>query len=1059
MDSRTALKKGTKLRFKDGQEYRILGELARGGSGIVYNAYYLDNMGERKTVRIKECYPFKCKLTREEGGALGIPESEQRLFAETLQKMRRAYQLGNEFFSTDGLTNLTANTYNIYETNHTLYVISAYVEGQELSYGRYARVKDCITAVKSAAHAMSRIHRKGFLYLDIKPANILTLEGTTELVQLFDFDTVVPISQLTEAGDRISFTRGFAALELQRGDYRHMGRHTDVYGIGALLFYLLFGRVPDAFDCEADAIYDFSQSLLAGATYPDALAFRLTDFFHHTLADYYLDRFSHMETVEEKLTELQALSDLSARYIVSTKITTSDLFLGRGEEEEWMRKRLQGSTDGCFFVVGMGGIGKSSLVRHCLKQWEGKLDALLYLDASGRLEEAICDDYGAHIHGVQWDRTETEEEYFTRKLGILRELGKDKNCILVLDNYHGEAGTAFPRLLQLGWQIILISRDPSISQGYDTLSLGPIGEEEALLSLFAGNLGRSLQEEEEASVRSIIRAVEGHTLVLELLAKQIGSPLSSLSLAQAAQMVAKGGFSDRSSGKVTCRRDDILYQASIRQIIAGLFQGEALSKPQRILMRILALFGRVGVLVDQICDMLALKTREDISTLYEQGWIYVRDARITLHPVIGEVVSDWKVSPAGLEAADKVLQYLSARLQKVTEEGKAPQRKAEAGKEEALWLAAGTGREESCQAVGGEKQEVLRLAAALLEGGKGESQIQSSPSYRALLYHTIRNMPYEREEFLQEKAEEFIELFDRGGEESTERLLKIYGILLEILYDQGELGEARRRLRRMRASLSSHPGPRVLGRYYYLLTGFYDSLLDGAYAAKTEEEGKLLRLSLKTVDRAIHWLKLSAGPDAALFLGECYRLKALLLIRSGLGGKKQIRAILGRVRGLIDQYAKPYSQLERDYDMAMAWYYTYTEEDYRKTCAYMRRAMDITDRISRFELVRIDEQLSPVANILLEWKQYDKAAECLLGCISICEKYPEILPYARRQVDLLGYLLDVYLYAKEYDKCKEVIGQIDARVEAIGSLRAEDYVPEQLRKEIMMVTGGRGKMA
>lgn len=1050
MDSRTALKKGTKLRFKDGQEYGILGELARGGSGIVYDAYYLDNMGARKTVRIKECYPFKCKLTREEGGALGIPESEQRLFAETLQKMRRAYQLGNEFFSTGGLTNLTANTYNIYETNHTLYVVSAYVEGQELSYGRYTKVKDCITAVKSAANAIGRIHRKGFLYLDIKPANILTLEGTTELVQLFDFDTVVPISQLTEADDRISFTKGFAALELQRGDHRHMGRHTDVYGIGALLFYLLFGRVPDAFDCEADAIYDFSRSLLAGATYPDALTFRLTDFFHHTLADYYLDRFSQMETVEEKLTDLQALADLSARYIVSTKITTSDLFLGREAEEEWMGKRLQEGIDGCCFVVGMGGIGKSTLVRHCLKQWEGKLDALLYLDASGRLEEAICDDYGAHIHGVQWDRTETEEEYFTRKLGILRELARDKKCILVLDNYHGDAGTAFPRLLQLGWQIILISRDPSISQGYDTLSLGPIGEEEALLSLFAGNLGRSLQEEEEDSVRSIIRAVEGHTLVVELLAKQIGSPLSSLSLAQAAQMVAGGGFSDRSSGKVTCRRDDILYQASIRQIISGLFQGEALSKPQRILMRILALFGRVGVLVDQICEMLELKDREDISILYEQGWIYVRDARITLHPVIGEVVSDWKVSRAGLEAADKIFQYLSVRLKEWTKEGtkegKATKLKAEAGKEEALWLAARTGREESCQAAGEEKKEVLRLAAALLEGGKGESQIQSSPSYRTLLYHTIQNMPYEREEFLQEKAEEFIELFDRGAEESAERLLKIYEILLEILYDQGELGEARRLIRRMRASLSSHPGPKVLGRYYYLLAGFYDNLLDGAYAAKTEEEVKLLRLSLKTVDRAIHWLKLSAGRDAVLFLGECYRLKALLLIRSGLGGKKQIRAILGRVRGLIDQYANPYSQLERDYDMAMAWYYTYTEEDYRRTCAYMRKAMDITDRISSFELEQIDEQLSPVANILLEWKQYGKAAECLRGCISICEKYPEILPYARRQVDLLGYLLDVYLSAEEYDKCKEVIGQIDERVEAVGSLRAEDYVPEQLRK-------------
>ena len=320
MDSRAALKAGTTLRFNNGWEYTVTDELARGGASIVYNAYYIDNLGTKKTVRIKECYPFRCNLQRSSDGNLLIPETERKLFAQTKQKMRRAYQLGNEFFAADGLTNLTANTYNIYEANHTLYVVSVYAQGQELSYDRYSSVKDSIAAVKSAATAISKIHNKGFLYLDIKPSNILTLEGTTELIQLFDFDTVVPISDVPELGDKISFTKGFAALELQRGDGKRIGTHTDVYGIGALLFYMLFDRVPDAFDCDAGARYDFSRSKLSGGAYRDALTFRLTDFFHHTLADYYLDRFSNMETVVEKLSELQALADLSARYVVSSKI-------------------------------------------------------------------------------------------------------------------------------------------------------------------------------------------------------------------------------------------------------------------------------------------------------------------------------------------------------------------------------------------------------------------------------------------------------------------------------------------------------------------------------------------------------------------------------------------------------------------------------------------------------------------------------------------------------------------------------------------------------------------
>ena len=148
MDSRTALKRGTVLRFSDGYEYTITDELARGGSSLVYNAFYLDNLGEKKSVRLKECYPFKCSLLRDASGALLAPAAEEDLFAQSKQKLRRAYQLGNDFFSTDGLTNLTANTYNIFEANNTLYVVSAYAQGQELSYRRYPAVKDSIAAVK-----------------------------------------------------------------------------------------------------------------------------------------------------------------------------------------------------------------------------------------------------------------------------------------------------------------------------------------------------------------------------------------------------------------------------------------------------------------------------------------------------------------------------------------------------------------------------------------------------------------------------------------------------------------------------------------------------------------------------------------------------------------------------------------------------------------------------------------------------------------------------------------------------------------------------------------------
>ena len=1028
MDSRTALKSNTTLRFNDGYTYTITGELARGGSGIVYNGFYMDNLSGKKVVRIKECYPFKCNLERAPGGDLLVPESEQALFSEAKQKMRRAYQLGSAFFLTDGLTNLTANTYNIFEGNNTLYVISAYAQGQELSYERYSSVKDSIGAVKSVAAAIGRIHNEGFLYLDIKPDNIMTLEGTRELVQLFDFDTVVPIADVAKLGDRISYTRGFAALELQGGDYKRIGRHTDVYGIGALLFYMLFGRVPDAFDCEADAEYDFSKSRLFGGSYQDALVFRLTDFFHHTLANYYLDRFSNMETVTERLSELQALADLSARYIISSKFHAPAFFLGREKETVWILQRLRGNAGGCSFLVGMGGIGKSTLMRYCLKKWASKLDSVLYLDFSGTIEQTICDDYAVQINGVRRDRAETDQAYFDRKLGILRELGRNKNNILVIDNYTGDTSGAFSRLLQLGWRIFFLSRDPSLAQWYDTLRVGPISRTKVLLQLFSKHIGRELREEERRSAVSIIQNINGHTLVLELIAKQIGSPLCSLSLGQAARIVADSGFSGIGSDKIGYQRDNVLYQKTIRQIVSSLFEAEGLSQSQCSLMKLLSLFGRTGISMDRLCTMLELANREDISALYHQGWIYVEDMILIMHPVIEEAVSNWELSQTALHAAIKVFRYLNSKL------------RAEAHIREGSRYVSRRVMDHE------ELREALRLASAVLESGKREKKIRSLDIYRELLYYTIQNMPCENERFIQEKSEEFIALC---GQDSEEMLLKTSEILLEFLYEHGRFDEATSRIQQLRDSISGSRRPEIRGRFYYILAGFYDAVLDGAYYAQTKEEARLVRWLLQSTDKAIRWLRISDSDDFGLFLGECYRLKAVVLIRSGIGRKRQVYGILEKIQKRIDKYAQPNSELVRDYDMAMAWYYTYLEEDYRRASAYMFKAYDINERISTSELAKIDEQLCPMANIMLEWEQYDQAAQYLLRCISICEEHLEIAAYARRKVELLGHLLEVYLHAEQYGKCQAVIDKIEEKVRQSGStLNIEDYVPEKVREVV-----------
>ena len=775
-----------------------------------------------------------------------------------------------------------------------------------------------------------------------------------------------------------------------------------------------------------------------------------------------------MKTVAEKLSELQDLADLSLRYIVSSKISTSGLFLGRETEAQWIRVRLTGSVAGCGFVVGMGGIGKSTLVRHCIRQSD-RLDSVLYLDYLGSIERTICDDYAVHINAVQKDASETGTAYFDRKLGVLRELGRDKNCVLVIDNYTGDGSSAFPKLMQLGWRVLFLTRDRSLAEGYDTLEIGPISEDD-LLSLFFKNVGHELNEEERRGAASIIRDVGGHTLVIELIAKQIGSPVCSLSISQAARIAANSGVSNIAAEKIGYQRDNVLYQNTIKQIISGLFHAETLPESQRTILKMLSLFGRTGVSVDGLCEMLALKNREDIRVLYHQGWIYVEDAVITMHPVIEEVVSNWELSDMARDAADKMLQYLTVKLKVEAQKEEYPKNLLPYLKEAHSWCERriqnvtnknGSAREaylgransytDSTVTDHEKVAQYLRRAVAILEGGRREPEIYAFDSYRELLFYTIQNTPYENEGFIQEKSEEFIALFDHGNERM---LLKIYQGLLEVLYDHGEFEEAKRRIRQARTTISGNLSPEIWGRYSYILAGYYDAILGGAYDAETPEETRLVRFLLKSVDKAIRWLTISNAGDSGIFLGECCRLKALVLIRSGIGKKKQVRAILGKVQKLIDRYAQPNSKLVRDYAMTLAWYHTYMDKDYRLTCSYLFKAYDITGVISTSELAMIDDQLCPMANIMLEWRQYDKAELYLIRCILTCAKHLEIRAFARRQVELLGHLLQVYFLAGEYGKCQAIIDKLDEKVEKIGALDIGDYVTEEMRRAVESTDAG-----
>jgi serine/threonine protein kinase len=131
------------------------------------------------------------------------------------------------------------------------YVVLEYVAGQNLRQGQLQLAGDHARSCRllaKVARAVAVAHRRGVLHLDLKPENIL-LTPAGEPV-LIDFGMAY-LSRLRRDGrghECIAGTPAYMAPEQFSGLPESLGPFTDVFGIGAVLFFLLTGRDPFAPD-------------------------------------------------------------------------------------------------------------------------------------------------------------------------------------------------------------------------------------------------------------------------------------------------------------------------------------------------------------------------------------------------------------------------------------------------------------------------------------------------------------------------------------------------------------------------------------------------------------------------------------------------------------------------------------------------------------------------------------------------------------------------------------------------------------------------------------------
>ena len=234
------LKSGTYLQ---GDKYRIERSLGQGGFGITYLA---EHELAGRMVCIKEFFP-KSFYNRDADsshvslGSQGSAEMMDAYKQKFLKEARTIARLDHQNI---------IHIHDVFQENGTAYYVMEYIEGeslQDIVRRRGALPTDeALALMNPVIDAVGYIHDRRIMHLDIKPGNIMVRKEDGRPI-LIDFGLS---KQYDEEGNQTSSTpvgisHGFAPIEqYQMGGVSAFSPQTDIYSLGATLYYLVSGTVP-----------------------------------------------------------------------------------------------------------------------------------------------------------------------------------------------------------------------------------------------------------------------------------------------------------------------------------------------------------------------------------------------------------------------------------------------------------------------------------------------------------------------------------------------------------------------------------------------------------------------------------------------------------------------------------------------------------------------------------------------------------------------------------------------------------------------------------------------
>ena len=339
--------------------YRLLELLGRGGMGEVFRAF---DTSEGREIAMKRLVRSKGKRA---DAAVELFEREYHMLSELAHpRIIEVYDYG---ICDDGA-----------------YYTMELLTGSDLRAMRQVPWTVACGLLRDLASSLAIIHSRRLIHADLSPRNVrCTADGRAKLL---DFGAMMPMGPPAH----LAGTPPFVAPETVNG--LPLDGRTDIYGLGALAYWLLTGR--NAY--PARDLHELAERWLVPPRPPRDFEPSVPEAMSNLVMDcLQLDRSARPQTagiVMERLCTLASLP-LEEHQDVAVAYLTTPTLIGRAEQLATVREKYAttGRHGGVIIAEGAGGSGRSRFLHSCVL--EAKLDGR-------KVVQVAAGECGAQRYGV-----------------------------------------------------------------------------------------------------------------------------------------------------------------------------------------------------------------------------------------------------------------------------------------------------------------------------------------------------------------------------------------------------------------------------------------------------------------------------------------------------------------------------------------------------------------------------------------------------------------------------------------------------------------------------------